>query len=54
VLANTKFDTFYGPIKFGPSGQNVTADNPIFQIQNKKITIIAPPDVKAGDLQLIK
>lgn len=54
VLANTKFDTFYGPIKFGPSGQNVTADNPIFQIQNKKITIIAPPDVKAGDLQMIK
>ena len=54
VLANTKFDTFYGPIKFGPSGQNVTADNPIFQIQNKKITIIAPADVKAGDLQLIK
>ena len=54
VLANTKFDTFYGPIKFGPSGQNITADNPIFQIQNKKITIIAPADVKAGDLQLIK
>jgi branched-chain amino acid transport system substrate-binding protein len=53
VLANTKFDTFYGPIKFGPSGQNVTADNPIFQIQNKKITIIAPPDVKAGYLLLI-
>jgi branched-chain amino acid transport system substrate-binding protein len=54
VLANTKFDTFYGPIKFGPSGQNITADNPILQIQNKKITIIAPADVKAGDLQLIK
>lgn len=54
ALATTEFKTFYGPIKFGPSGQNVTADNPIFQIQNKKIVIIAPADVKRGDLQLIK
>lgn len=54
VLASTEFNTFYGPIKFGPSGQNVTADNPIFQIQNKKIVILAPENVKAGDLQLMK
>jgi branched-chain amino acid transport system substrate-binding protein len=54
VLASTVFHTFYGPIKFGPSGQNVTADNPIFQIQNKKIVILAPDNVKAGDLQLMK
>lgn len=54
VLASTQFDTFYGPIKFGPTGQNVTADNPIFQIQDKKITIIAPAEVKAGEFQLIK
>lgn len=54
ALANTSFQTFYGPIKFGPSGQNVTADNPIFQIQGKKIAIIAPAEVKRSDLQLIK
>ncbi len=54
VLASTEFQTFYGPIKFGPSGQNITADNPIFQIQDKKIVIIAPASVKAGDLQLMK
>ena len=54
MLASTVFQTFYGPIKFGPSGQNVTADNPIFQIQNKKIVILAPDNVKAGDLQLMK
>ncbi len=54
VLATTSFQTFYGPIKFGPSGQNVTADNPIFQIQKKKIAIIAPAEVKRSDLQLIK
>jgi branched-chain amino acid transport system substrate-binding protein len=54
ALATTSFQTFYGPIKFGPSGQNVTADNPIFQIQGKKIVIIAPAEVKRGDLQLIK
>ncbi len=54
MLASTVFNTFYGPIKFGPSGQNVTADNPIFQIQNKKIVIVAPANVKGGDLQLMK
>ncbi len=54
VLASTEFRTFYGPIKFGPSGQNITADNPIFQIQDKKIAIIAPANVKSGDLQLAK
>jgi branched-chain amino acid transport system substrate-binding protein len=54
MLASTEFHTFYGPIKFGPSGQNVTADNPIMQIQNKKIVIVAPANVKGGDLQLMK
>lgn len=54
VLAATEFQTFYGPIKFGPTGQNVTADNPIFQIQNKKIVIIAPASVKQGELQLMQ
>jgi branched-chain amino acid transport system substrate-binding protein len=54
ALASTDFDTFYGPIKFGPSGQNITADNPIFQIQDKKIVITAPENVKRGTLQLMK
>ncbi len=54
ALAATEFQTFYGPIKFGPSGQNVTADNPIFQIQNRKIVMVAPASVKQGDLQLMK
>ena len=54
VLAGTKFDTFYGPIKFGPNGQNQSADNPIFQIQNQKIVITAPDNVKQGKLELMK
>jgi len=54
VLANTEFPTFYGPIKFGPTGQSISADNPIFQIQNKKIVITAPENVKQGTLQLMK
>lgn len=54
VLASVTFPTFYGPVKFGPTGQNVTADNPIFQIQDKKIIIIAPAASKRGDLQLMK
>lgn len=54
VLASSQFETFYGPIKFGPTGQNIQADNPIFQIQNKKIVMLAPASVKQGELQLMK
>jgi branched-chain amino acid transport system substrate-binding protein len=54
VLASTEFETFYGPIKFGSTGQNVTADNPIFQINNRKIVMLAPSVVKQGDLQIMK
>jgi branched-chain amino acid transport system substrate-binding protein len=54
ALAATEFNTFYGVIKFGPSGQNATLGNPILQIQNKKIVIVAPANVKQGELQLEK
>jgi branched-chain amino acid transport system substrate-binding protein len=54
VLASTEFKTFYGPIKFGPTGQNTVANNPIFQIQNKKIVLVAPASVKQGNFELIK
>jgi branched-chain amino acid transport system substrate-binding protein len=54
ALAANTFQTFYGTIKFGPSGQNATAGNPILQIQNKKIVIVAPPDMKQGEFQLMK
>ena len=54
VLASKTFDTFYGPIKFGPTGQNIQADNPVLQIQNEKIVIIAPAKVKQGNLQLMQ
>lgn len=54
ILASTTFDTFYGPIKFGPTGQNIQADNPVLQIQNKKIVIIAPAAVKQGNLELMR
>jgi branched-chain amino acid transport system substrate-binding protein len=54
MLASTTFDTFYGPIKFGPSGQDIQADNPVLQIQNQKIVIIAPAAMKQGTLQLMQ
>jgi len=53
-LASTEFHTFYGPIKFGPTGQNVVANNPVFQIQDKKIVIVAPTSVKQGSFELMK
>jgi branched-chain amino acid transport system substrate-binding protein len=53
-LASTTFDTFYGPTRFGPSGQNNQADNPVLQIQNEKLVVLAPESVKQGDLQLMQ
>lgn len=32
VLSTERFDTFYGPIKFGPNGQNEINSPMIFQI----------------------
>jgi len=46
--------TLLRSIKFGPTGQNASQEDPLFQIQNRKSVIIAPPDVKQGDLELMK
>jgi branched-chain amino acid transport system substrate-binding protein len=54
ALASSEFATFYGPIKFGPTGQNTLANNPIFQIQDKKVVLIAPPNVKQGNFALME
>ena len=53
ALASNTFHTFYGPIKFGPGGQNQVANDPIFQIQKQKIVMLAPANVKNGSLELM-
>jgi len=52
VLADTRFETFYGPIKFGPHGQNQVASPVILQIQDGKFEVLAPPSVKTGTLKI--
>jgi branched-chain amino acid transport system substrate-binding protein len=52
ALAKMNTMTFFGPIKFGPTGQVVSLDPPVFQVQKGKQVVILPPAIKQGDLQL--
>jgi len=52
ALAAMNTMTFFGPIKFGPTGQVVSLDPPVFQVQNGKQVVVLPTAIKQGDLQL--
>lgn len=52
VLHEQRFETFYGPIKFGPTGQNEVASPLLLQIQKAKYVVLYPAAVKTGDLVL--
>ncbi len=52
VLSTERFDTFYGPIKFGPNGQNEINSPMILQIQEGKYIVLDPQDVKTGEFKL--
>jgi branched-chain amino acid transport system substrate-binding protein len=49
-LSSLKFDTFYGSIKFGPTGQNAIDSPMILQIQDGKYIMLDPQPVKTGEL----
>jgi branched-chain amino acid transport system substrate-binding protein len=53
-LAKTDVSTFYGPVKFSANGMNQGRDLPIIQVQDKQIKVLAPADIKNGDITLIK
>jgi branched-chain amino acid transport system substrate-binding protein len=53
-VAKTDVTTFYGPIKFSANGMNQVRDLPIIQVQDKAIKVLAPADVKNGEMTLIK
>lgn len=42
--------TFYGPIKFGENGMNEPRDLPIIQVQDAKIVVLYPEDIKQADM----
>jgi branched-chain amino acid transport system substrate-binding protein len=52
TLANMKVTTFFGPIKFGPTGQVDSLEPPVFQIQNGTQVVILPEPIRQGTLRL--
>jgi branched-chain amino acid transport system substrate-binding protein len=51
-LSTLQFDTFYGPIKFGQSGQNAINSPMILQIQNGNYIVLDPEAVKTGEFKV--
>jgi branched-chain amino acid transport system substrate-binding protein len=52
ALAAIDAVTFWGPVKFGSTGQITSLEPPVFQIQNGRPVVIHPQEVKQGELQL--
>lgn len=53
ALAAMDTETFYGRIKFGPTGQITSLEPPVFQIQGGKPLVIYPTGIKQTDLRFI-
>lgn len=51
-LAKLNEMTFWGPVKFGPTGQIDSLEPPVFQIQGGKAIVLAPQLIKQGDFKL--
>lgn len=52
ILREKKFETFYGPVQFGKTGQNEVNAALVMQIQNGKLIVLAPDNLKQGDLKI--
>ncbi|MCF3933873.1 amino acid ABC transporter substrate-binding protein [Acuticoccus sp. M5D2P5] len=50
TLADLDVTTFYGPVKFGETGQIVSLEPPVFQIQDGEAKAIFPEAIKQADL----
>jgi len=53
ALAAMDVETFYGKIKFGPTGQITSLEPPVFQIQGGKPVVIHPAAIKQGEFKFI-
>jgi branched-chain amino acid transport system substrate-binding protein len=51
-LAKMDVTTFWGPVKFGPTGQITSLEPPVFQIQNAKPIVVHPAAIKQGELKM--
>jgi branched-chain amino acid transport system substrate-binding protein len=53
VLADKRFETFYGPIKFGSNGMNQVSSPLLLQIQDGgKYIVLDPEAVKTGNMRI--
>jgi branched-chain amino acid transport system substrate-binding protein len=53
AIANLDAETFYGRVKFGPSGQITSLEPPVFQLQGGKPVVLWPEAIKQGDLRFL-
>lgn len=51
-LARMNVMTFWGPIKFGPTGQINSLEPPVLQVQNGKVMVVSPAAIKQADFKL--
>ena len=51
-LAKMDVMTFWGPVKFGPTGQINSLEPPVFQLQGGKPVVLAPAIIKQGEFKL--
>ncbi|MFL6827312.1 MAG: ABC transporter substrate-binding protein, partial [Bradyrhizobium sp.] len=52
ALAGLDEVTFYGPVKFGETGQITSLEPPVFQIQGAKPVVLSPQQIKQGEFRL--
>lgn len=52
ALASLDAMTFFGPVKFGPTGQIVSLQPPVFQIQDGRPVVIYPEAIKQAELRI--
>lgn len=52
TLASLEVMTFWGPIKFGPTGQIISLEPPVFQIQGGTQVVIYPPEIQQGEFRI--
>jgi branched-chain amino acid transport system substrate-binding protein len=51
ALAALDVTTFYGPVKFGPTGQIVSLKPPVFQLRDGKPVVIYPDEIRQGEFR---
>lgn len=53
TLKTMEINTFFGPINFREDGMNAARDLPVIQVQNGKVEVINPADIRTADMVLM-